>query len=273
MAKNTKPENPLKIIVNGKKFRVLEKDKETNSFRDITKSVAKDDHYGFTLIIKNKKIGSKKTTIKTKSKITYITKSNSRIYIGEELMSLPWGFDLNGNVVEEASGQLNDDKKVLYNNTRHLVSPATIVINKSHIVDEAGARQCKKEGIDWQNKILFNNEELAISPGLRIGGMSYGFKIVFKDKDKTISEEEYPTELNIAGIEGKVNNIGELQEVKVYENGKYNPWRFSCDAELISEGSFFPLNPKDAEFMKNNFVEEDLTAEQKYNGAYKKEAK
>lgn len=176
----------------------------------------------------------------------------------------------NNNGKPSLKTESHDNKKVLYNHETHIFNPSTIIINKAHVTDKACALLCKEKGIDWQSKILFNGEEFNIVPGLMIGGMTYGFNVIFKDMDDIISQNVYPTELNVTAIEGRTDTAGKLTKVMVYENGKYKPWVFDASGELISESSFLDISRRDVSFMKHNFTDLNLSIEEKYNVRSKK---
>lgn len=82
--------------------------------------------------------------------------------------------------------------------------------------------------IDKDEKILlFGDEDVCpLNPGAMLGPGHFGI-VLIAEKDGVQGEAVYPTESDISGV---CINRG---KIKVYENGKNNPWIFDQEGNLI----------------------------------------
>jgi len=99
------------------------------------------------------------------------------------------------------------------------------------------------------------NKSYPLIPGAMIGGEHYGF-IIVSDTTRGQNEEIYPTASRITGAEIKEGIL------RIYEDGKYHPWKFKLDGTLIDHAKFNEMSRRDWEYLAENFqgyTEEDMT--------------
>ena len=100
-----------------------------------------------------------------------------------------------------------------------------------------------------------NEEDISLNPGAMFGEGHYGF-ILISDTKEGKKRSVYPTQNRIDAI-GTDGDI--LGDIKVFEYGKFNPWRFSCTGELKEESSYNPNSRKDIEYVAKTY---DMTEEE-----------
>lgn len=100
--------------------------------------------------------------------------------------------------------------------------------------------------VDPKNKIVIGKERVDLNDGCLIGGDYYGFSIVNNETKET---RHYPTQCRVQGAEfDKDEGV-----VKVYEEGKFNPWKFDIDGVLMQSATFNYLSRRDNKYVSDNF--------------------
>ena len=133
--------------------------------------------------------------------------------------------------------------------------------NCSHIESKIKEPICIKLG-HYQKEILADcriRKNYPLDPGVMLGSIHYGFILISEDGSNQV-EKTYPTQFKIDGISFESGIL------KIYEQGKYNPWRFDEKGNLLECSSFNLLSRKDLEFLKeqlkllNNTNVEDIAS-------------
>lgn len=200
-------------------------------------------HFGFILIYDCK--GKQKEMVySTQCGIDGVEITKDEIKIFEEGKKLPWKFDKKGKLKNSTTDDFTNDfkdninkiieKEIMDLEEPSLLNPIYIKISKNPIENVI----LKDEGC---------NKDLPLHPGAIIGNVHFGFVLVI-DTDEGEKEIAYPTPNKIVGI-GSEKNF--LDNLKIYENGKYHPWEFSCDGKLLKVAAYNPYSRQD-----NKFIEE-----------------
>lgn len=79
------------------------------------------------------------------------------------------------------------------------------------------------------NKLCLNKEEYNINSGIKILSTHFGF-IISDNTSKT--EKVFQTQCEISSI---IQNEG---VIKIYEKGKFNPWKFDLNGNIIESATF-----------------------------------
>jgi len=93
-----------------------------------------------------------------------------------------------------------------------------------------------------------------LDPGVMIGGEHYGF-IIIRDTKRGQKEEVYPTQCKVVGV------CIEDDVLKIMEEGKYHPWRFSKQGEFITHAVFAKNLRDNRQYLADNFggyTDEDM---------------
>lgn len=107
------------------------------------------------------------------------------------------------------------------------------------------------ENILMKDSNVCGSVDMPLSPGILIGGEHYGF-IILSDKNKFHREVAYKTQFRITAV-GIEDNV-----LKIYEDRKLRPWRFSKKGDLI-EDQFDPYaDDTYSSFDDEKIVKEDL---------------
>lgn len=199
-------------------------------------------HYGFILIIDyNGK--QREISYPTQCRIDAVGLENKHLKVFEEGKKNPWKLDESGKLEHSTYDEFTEEYKRLYHNSfekYQTVMGKTLLKNPVNI----------KIARDSANSVILkdddNKEEYPLFPGAILGTENYGFVLVI-DTKKGQKEMVYPTQnrIDAIGIDGNVEN-----DIKIFEEGKYNPWVFTCDGILKSEASYNPYSRRDNEYIK-----------------------
>lgn len=95
-----------------------------------------------------------------------------------------------------------------------------------------------------KNKLVLEDEEIPLTTGAMFGGNHYGFIIYNGIKDE---ELEYPTQCKIVGVRYENGFIN------VFEEGKFHPWKFEKNGDLVENATFEYYSRRDIEYVKETF--------------------
>lgn len=98
--------------------------------------------------------------------------------------------------------------------------------------------------VDPKNKIVIGKERVDLVSGCLIDGDYYGFSIVNNEKNET---RHYPTQCRVQGIQ-VIDKI-----INIFEEGKFNPWKFDIDGVLMQSATFNYLSRRDNKYVSDNF--------------------
>lgn len=110
-----------------------------------------------------------------------------------------------------------------------------------------------------------HKEDLPLSVGAMIGGEHYGF-ILIVDKYDAQSEFTYLTQCRVSAVELKDD------ELVVYEEHKYVPWKFDINGNFIEAATFLNISRRDIDYLSSQGIvgEEGIEEVNSYAFAYKK---
>lgn len=109
--------------------------------------------------------------------------------------------------------------------------------NLSIMISDQGGEILADETVD---------KNYPLNPGAIIGGEHFGFKIISNLNGESM-EEMYPTQFRIEAVGIEEN------ELRVYEEHKYMPWKFKTDGTYISEAVFLENSRRDANFLSDKY--------------------
>lgn len=109
--------------------------------------------------------------------------------------------------------------------------------NLSIMISNQGGEILADETID---------QNYPLTPGAIIGGEHFGFKLII-DLNGQPTETMYPTQFRIDAVGIEEN------ELRIYEEHKYMPWKFKTDGTYISEAVFLENSRRDANFLSNEY--------------------
>lgn len=201
------------------------------------------DHYGFVLIVDTSK-GQKEIVYPTQCKIVGAGMENGILYIYEDRKKIGWKFDNVGNLKQSAYNEFTDKFKSNFN---IIVENEEAFMGKPSLKNPISIKISKDSFNSVILKDKFIDKDYSLYPGAIIGGEHYGF-ILLIDTEKGTKKRIYPTQnrIDAIGIEGNV--FGDL---KVYENGKYHPWVFTCEGNFEKTSSYNPVSKKDKDFVED----------------------
>lgn len=237
-----KIENPICIRLGDNENLILADDvnKENNPLSP--GAMFGGEHYGFVLIIDSN--GKQKEIVyPTQCRIVAAGTSNGTLLIFEEDKKTSWRFDKSGKLEHSIFDEFTEeyrrkaDMLIAHSNMfmgePTLKNPISIKVSKDP--NESVILEADQSGNDYP-----------VYPGVMLGSVHYGFVLII-DTEKGQKEVYYPTQNKIDCI-GTENPYADL---KVYENGKYHPWRFTPSGKLKEEASYNPFSRRDIAFVED----------------------
>lgn len=190
-------------------------------------------HYGFMIILdyNNKQA---EYTFRTDNEISGISMTKNVVYVFERGVDKHWQFDSNGNIITANYATIDfsiSDKEYNVDGEIRKMSPETIKL----VIEEQIEH----------NHVEFKDEKYPI--GLVLAGEHYG--LIIKNK-QTGEEQQIPTEGTIYGVESDKDSFCGY---KVYENGKYHPWKINGNGKIIEEAQFNPYSRRDQEYYYSKY--------------------
>lgn len=201
------------------------------------------EHYGFVLIVDHK--GKQKEYVyPTQCKISAVGIEGSFLKIFEEGKKLAWRFEKNGELEHSAFDEFTEDFRSKFD---------VIVENYDMFMGEPTLQNPVriKIALNPEESVILKDENITedypLCPGAMFGTLHYGFILVIETL-KGEKELVYPTQnrIDAVGIEADICN-----DIKIFENGKYNPWLFTFDGKLKNKASYNQYSKRD-----NAFIEE-----------------
>lgn len=117
-----------------------------------------------------------------------------------------------------------------------------------------------------ENALVSDEERLPLENGAVFGNDHFGFHIVV-ERDGKETTETYATQCRIYGTQ--INN----EQLYVFEDHKYLPWKFSLDGTLLSYAVFSELKKDEMEYVRETYgvkSEEDLSKLNNYRKGIKR---
>lgn len=90
--------------------------------------------------------------------------------------------------------------------------------------------------------LVLENEELSLEMGSMFGDAHYGFNLEANGKMKS-----YATQCRIVGVQFVEGNL------RIYEDHKYIPWRFTQDGFLVNRAIFSNLKRNETEYLRKEY--------------------
>lgn len=212
------------------------------------------EHYGFILIIDNSEI-QREYVYPTQCKIQAIGMENDLLKIFEDGKKSYWIFNKKGKLEKSAFGELVDGFRDGFN---------TIVENYDMFITEPIVKNPIKIKFDkyLMNCVIqkdeFIDKDYPLYPGLVLGTEHYGFIITIENEDGLQKETIYPTNNRIDGLGMEHHDMADL---KIYENGKYNPWVFTFRGAFKQKATHNPYSKRDQEFVEKSYDLEGVNPE------------
>lgn len=203
------------------------------------------EHYGFILISESN--GKQRETIyPTHRTIQAVGMDDATLSIFEAGKEKAWTFSRNGRLIHSSLDEPLSDgltKADIFVRNEDLFTGEPLLLNPVRIRMYDEPEKSRILGDDP------GDIEYPLYPGAMLGSLHYGF-VIIKGEDGSEVEQAYPTQnrIDAVGIEGSA--YGEL---KVFEDGKYNPWRFTYNGEFKENSSYNPLSKRDKEFVDTEF--------------------
>lgn len=200
----------------------------------------KDEHYGFTIILDYNN-QQKEFVYPTQCKIVALGIDNGKLKIYEEHKRSRWVFDAKTGKLED--NPLND---FTIEGMNILLEEQAQSYDKPVFIDPIKIESFPNE--PTKSVITLSSDEkiekISLHPGLLLGAPHYGFELVFKTNKET-KQITIPTENRVVGI-AEEDLFG---EVKIYEDGKYHPWTFDSDGNLLEEAHYNEYSRRDQEYL------------------------
>lgn len=204
------------------------------------------NHYGFVLIIDNKTV-QREYVYQTQCKIQAIGMENDFLKIFEEGKKSPWIFNKNGKLEKSAFGDVVDkfrDGFVTLVENYDMFTAKPIVKNPIKINIDRYLRNCVIQ------KDEFIDKDYPLYPGLVLGTEHYGFIFVIENEYGLKKEIIYPTNNKIDAIGMEYSD---MDDIKIYENGKYNPWLFTYRGVFKKKATHNPYSKRDQKFVEKSY--------------------
>lgn len=239
----SKIENPVCIIFGDTENVILADEENKQNIPLIPGVMFGGNHYGFVLIT-NINGKQREMIYPTQCKIEAIGIENGTLKVFEEGKKNSWRFNKSGKLEHSIFGEFTDEFRSGFN---------TILEHYDIFMSEPLLKNPLRVKISRnpQKNVILKDElikqDLPLYPGTMLGTEHYGF-ILMIDTDKGQKEVFYPTQNRIDAIGIEKNEFGDL---KVFENGKYHPWIFSCNGKFKQEASYNPYSKKDKVFVED----------------------
>lgn len=254
--------NPISIKLDKGSGVVLEDTDSTEELSLIPGVMFGNEHYGFILITNNN--GKQREIVyQTQCRIDAVGIVGGVLKIFEEGKKGHWKFDLKGNLKKSLYNVPLEENPDLYD----IASDNYSMLMGEPIVKNPISLKIPN---DPRYSLILSDdsckEDYPLYPGTMIGGEHYGFILVIDDviiDNKRVQKEIiYPTQNRIEAIGSEKH---EFDDIKVFEQGKYNPWRFSYKGIFKEEASYSPYSRMDKEFIHKVFNTNIEDAKGKYN--------
>lgn len=200
------------------------------------------EHYGI-IIISDNNGKQKESFYPTQCRIEAIGIDNEILRVFEEGKKTCWKFNKMGQLEYSPFGDFNDEfrKKIDI-----IVENYDMFMGEPKLENPLKVKISKKPEQSMILKDEYVIKDYSLCPGAIIGTVHYGFILIF-DTENGEKEVVYPTQnrIDAIGIEGNCYN-----DLKVFENGKYNPWVFTFDGKFKKQASYNQYSKKDKEFVE-----------------------
>lgn len=211
-------------------------------------AVIGDEHYGFIVIVDKNNHQSHHIYL-TDYPLEAVgivenldSKKELRIF---EKNKNPWCFNLQGDLVVGQEPEISyTEQDTLLDNLEffgveeQVINPIVVRV-KGDIYDNIET-----------NSVIVNGESFPIYPGCLIGTTNYGF-ILEIETENGIKREVYPTANRIDGVCCKKSFCN---DITIFEEGKYHPWKFTCTGDFISKSEYEKYSRKDREHFEENYT-------------------
>ena len=203
------------------------------------------EHYGFVLI--SERNGKQTETVySTQCRIDAIGMENEALIVFEDGKKLPWRFSKNGKLEHSTLDDFTDEFRSKFD---VFTENETMFIGEPTLMNPISIRIEKNPE---KSKILKDDivdKDYPLHPGAVFGDVHYGFILII-DTDHGQKEVVYPTQTKLyaAATEGAF-----YEDLKIFEDGKYHPWRFDCNGDLKEIASYNPYSRRDQEYVEDHY--------------------
>ena len=234
-----KIENPITLKIKKNKSVVLADGTSPKEYSLIPGVMFKEGHYGIVMIIDHNN-NQEEYVYPTQCDIEMLGIEGNKLKIYEKYKKKPWIFNKSTGVLEhdtqddftlEGLAELVETSIEEDNETGEAVikNPVTIEISENNPQDS--------------RIIVDNNQDkkYPLYPGVMLGKGRYGF-VMRVATAKGIEERTY-------GTDGSIEAVGKDKEqdpaLKIFEAGKYHPWRFDDEGNLVDKACIYKNPRKD----------------------------
>lgn len=245
MKVEAKIKNPVHLKLKKKDSILLKSNHNDNEYSLKPGVMLGNEHYGIVIIVDYNN-NQKETVYPTQCRVECLGIENGKLRIYEQYKKTPWIFN-------EKTGEL--EKSTFNDFTLEGIEKLTEEIEE---YDGAYDEPIIRDPIDikyipnYPEKSIIAFEgltqeknEVALHPGVMLGGAHHGFRLTIESKNGT-RELEFPTENRIVAVGQEDSNQG---DIKIYENGKYHPWIFNHEGRLLQQAHYNEHSRRDQQFI------------------------
>ncbi len=231
--------NPIKIRIKSGSSAILFDSNNLLETSLKTGVLFSREHYGFVIITDHNN-NQKEVIYQTQCKVKAIDIKNGKLRIYEEHKKTPWVINQNTGTLETSAYDefiLEDLEDIIAELEDSDISLAKPIFKKPIKIEI---------DVDLPEKsIIIIDEEKNIKaplyPGVFLSQAHYGFKLIIMSR-KGQKELTIPTENKIEAFGQEDHIYGNIQ---IFEEGKYHPWRFSLEGNLIQEAHYNEYSKRD----------------------------
>lgn len=232
--------NPISIVLGNDERILVNQDDEQVSYPIDPGIMIAGEHYGFVIIVNHDNV-QKEYVYPTQCRINAVGLISGEILeIFEDDKKFSWVFDKKGKLLKDLTDKFSsydniftEHKDMAYDIPR-IENPISIRIARN-----------SEHNVVLKDETILDN--YPVHPGVMFENDHYGFILKF-DEDTSEGQREivYPTQNRIdsLGVEASF-----WDDLKIYENGKFNPWVFSSNGTLLKESSYIECSRDDYGFI------------------------
>lgn len=259
-----KVKDPISIFL-GKKEQKLIFGKDGKDIYPLDPGIVLGEvHYGFIIITENGSV-QKEQLYPTECNISAIGIQGGEVLIYEEGKKLGWTFTKKGVLCRSIIGEEVSESYFKSEPFIEMASSKIAAINGQPIVKNPVRIEVDSTAYD-SNIVVYDQElkeercpfyqeikqekgekKYPVYPGVVLGTEHYGFTIVMKTGE-IIKEKTYPTQNPIYGIATQ----GYAEEIQIFEEEKYHPWKISKEGEMQGEAHYEPCSRRDMAYMEEH---------------------
>lgn len=240
---DAKLQDPI-IIKLGKEMLILA-DKNNPNLSLKPGAIIGGEHYGFILITEVN--GTQKEYVyPTQCRVDAVGIENNCLKVFEDGKRLPWRITKKGKIEHSPIDDFTTEFKIKH---KPILDNPDLFLNEPIFKNPIRI----KISIDPSKSVIlkddFISQDYPLHPGVMLGTEHYGF-IIITEKNGVQKETLYQTQNPIAilGIEGDI-----MEDLKIFEHGKYHPWLFTYSGNFKSKAAYNPYSKRDTQYLEENY--------------------